>query len=195
MNKKIQLPKFNLQLFAEDNPEETPPTDEKIEDKEDRETKTFTQEDVNEIISKRLLRDRSKWEEDFKIKLEKEKEQAEELAKLSEKERNKVLLEQERKKFEDERMSFQKEKIELEVTQQLAEKSLPVEFANLLVSDTAETSFENISNFEKKWQDALSKAVDEKIKGTTPRGPGTKLGEDKPAQDFLTMANEASIRK
>lgn len=190
MKDKIKLPKLNLQLFAEDSTEETPPADEKIE-----ETKSFNQEEVNDIISKRLARDRSKWEEEFKATLEQEKEEAEKLAKLSEKERHQVILDKERQEFEAERNTFKREKIELEVTKQLAEKNLPVEFANLLVDETAETSFENIAKFEIRWQDALSKAVDEKIKGTTPRGPSTQINDISSTQSFMKMAEEASIRK
>ena len=52
------------------------------------EVKTFTQDEVNEMISKRLQRERK----DIKAQIEAERKQAEELAKLSEQEKASKLL-------------------------------------------------------------------------------------------------------
>ena len=50
--------------------------------------KTFTQDEVNEMISKRLQRERK----DIKAQIEAERKEAEELAKLSEAEKQKKLF-------------------------------------------------------------------------------------------------------
>lgn len=189
---KLQL---NLQFFSDDpegtpgNPGETPSADDKTEG----ETKTFNQEDVNDIVAKRLAREKVKYEEEFKAKLASEKKEAERLAKLSEAEREKAITDKAKAEFEAERSAFQLEKIELEVTKQLAEKNLPISFAKMLVTDDADTSLKNIKKFEKDWQDALSKAVDEKVKGTSPRGGSTTVGNT--TADIMKLAKEASIRK
>lgn len=180
--------KMDLQLFADEEPEETPPTDDK-DDKpegtedikdgkaEDKDNKTFNQDDVNDIVSKRLAKERAKFEKDFKDKLALEKKEAERLAKLSKDEREIEELRIEKEKFNKERLTFEKEKIELQVTKELAKKGLPITFANLLVTDDADTSLENIKSFEKDWQEALEKAVVEKLKGTSPKTGGTVNGE------------------
>ena len=56
---------------------------------EAKETKTFTQEQVNVMIAKRLQRERK----DIEAKIEAERKEAEELAKLSEAEKQKKLFE------------------------------------------------------------------------------------------------------
>ena len=186
--------KLNLQHFADgatdqdEKPEDTLPTDEKPED----ETKTFNQEDVNDIVAKRLAREKAKFESEYKAKLENEKKEAERLAKLSEAEREKAITDKAKAEFEAERNAFQLEKIELQVTKELAEKGLPISFAKLLVTDNADTSLENIKTFEKNWQDALSKAVDEKIKGTAPKGGSVTLGTT--TDNIMELARNASIR-
>ena len=43
---------------------------------------------------------------------------------------------------------------------------VPVEFANLLVADNAEGTKANIDSFKKQWDEAISKAVDAKIKSS-----------------------------
>ena len=171
--------KFDLQMFndgaaddgAEDKSEDTPPEDIADEDKaEDKDT--FTQDDVDGIIAKRLAREKLKFEKEFNTKLAKEKLEAERLAKLTGDERKEEELRIAREEFELERSTFQQEKLELQITKELAEKGLPVKFAPLLVAQDAEESLANIKSFEKDWQEALEKAVTEKLKGTSP-GSGT----------------------
>ena len=138
---------------------------EKVEDNTKNETvateKTFTQEEVDSLIQKRLDRALKKAQE--------EKEEAEKLAKMSEAERQKALFEKEKAEFEEERKKYQREKLELEVTKQLSSKNLPVEFGTYLLGENAEDSFNRIKNFEVKWQQALEKAINERLKGNTPK--------------------------
>lgn len=167
--------KINLQMFNDEGTEETPPTDKKIEGEENKDIKSFNQDDVNEILTKRLAKERVKFEEEFKNKLALEKKESERLAKLSEDDREKEVLRVAKEEFDTERRTFLKEKLELQVTKELAEKGLPISFAKLLVTDAADTSLENIKSFEKDWQTALEKAVVEKLKGTNPKTGGGSL--------------------
>lgn len=182
-NSNLKGLKLNLQFFADgDEGEGKVPTGaEGGQDATDPEVKTYTQEELDALLQQEsdkrvtsaIKKKQQEWEEEFKIKLETEKQEAEKLAKLSESGRAQALLDKQQMEFETERAKFQREKIELEVTKQLAEKELPIRFAKLLVTDDAETSLENINTFEKDWQDALKKAVDEKLKGSSPTGGGT----------------------
>lgn len=177
----LQGLKLNLQFFSDSGAAETQTAETEDQETRDTEVKTYTQEELDALLQQEsdkrvtsaIKKKQSEWEEQFKTKLEAEKQEAKKLAKLSESERAKALLDKQQMEFEAERLSFQREKIELEVTKQLAEKELPIRFAKLLVTDDAETSLENINTFEKDWQDALKKAVDEKLKGSSPKGGGT----------------------
>jgi hypothetical protein len=110
---------MNLQHFSEETTEsteqvETPkvnePTVEEPENKPDEaQAKTFTQAEIDDIIAKRIERERKKYEgyDDLKQKAEKYEKESEErrLAELSEKERAEELA----KKFEEEKSELAKQ--------------------------------------------------------------------------------------
>ena len=130
-----------------------------------KEVKTFTQEEVNEMISKRLQRERK----DIKAQIEAERKQAEELAKLSEQEKASKLLELKEKELNDKIKAFENEKLLNETSKQLASKNLPIEFAEMLKGNDAEKTFENIQLFEAKFNEAVEKVVTERLRGNVPK--------------------------
>ena len=129
------------------------------------EVKTFTQDEVNEMISKRLQRERK----DIKAQIEAERKEAEELAKLSEAEKQKKLFEKQVREFEETKRAFENERLLNETSKQLASKSLPIEFAEMLNSNDAEKTFENIQLFEAKFNEAVEKVVTERLRGNVPK--------------------------
>ena len=127
--------------------------------------KTFTQEEVDKMIQKRLSRERK----DIEAKIEAERREAEELAKLSEAEKQKKLFEKQVAEFEATKKAFEQEKLLNETSKQLASKNLPIEFAEMLKAEDAESTFENIKIFEAKFNEAVEKLVNERLKGKTPK--------------------------
>ena len=134
-------------------------------DVEVKEVKTFTQDEVDKMISKRLQRERK----DIEAKIEAERKEAEELAKLSEQEKQKKLFEKKVAEFEATKRAFEQEKLLNETSKQLASKNLPIEFAEMLKAEDAESTFENIKIFEAKFNEAVEKLVNERLKGKTPK--------------------------
>ena len=144
----------------------------------DVKAKTFTQEEVNEllkgyksqdeindIVNKRLARERK----DIKAQIEAEVKQAEELAKLSEQEKASKLLEIKEKELEEKIKAFEHERLLNETSKQLASKNLPIEFAEMLKGNDAEKTFENIQLFEAKFNEAVEKVVTERLRGNVPK--------------------------
>ena len=129
------------------------------------EVKTFTQDEVDKMISKRLQRERK----DIEAKIEAERKEAEELAKLSEAEKQRKLFEKQVKEFEETKRAFENERLLNETSKQLASKNLPVQFAEMLKGNDAEKTFENIQLFEVKFNEALERAVTERLKGNVPK--------------------------
>ena len=127
--------------------------------------KTFTQEEVDKMIQKRLSRERK----DIEAKIEAERQEAERLAKLSEAERQKAMFEKQVAEFEATKRAFEQEKLLNETSKQLASKNLPIEFAEMLKADDAESTFENIKIFEAKFNEAVERLVNERLKGNTPK--------------------------
>ena len=127
--------------------------------------KTFTQDEVNEMISKRLQRERK----DIKAQIEAERKEAEELAKLSEAEKQRKLFEKQVKEFEETKKAFEDERLLNETSKQLASKNLSIEFAPILKGKDAEETFENIKLFEVKFNEAVEKVVTERLRGNVPK--------------------------
>ena len=141
--------------------------------------KTFTQEEVNEMIAKRLARETKKIEAEkekaMQHKLKAELEESEKLAKMSEAERVKAQAEKERKQFEEERRlhleerkQFEEEKMLRLTMEALEDKKLPGSFAKFLKVDNADDIMDNISVFEKGFNEAVEKAVAERLRGKSP---------------------------
>lgn len=145
--------------------------------------KTFTQDEVNKMIEKRLAREKK----DFAAQIEKEREESAELAKMSESERQKAIFEKQKQEFEDMKAAFEKEKLLNETSKQLAQNNLPVEFAEYLITKDAESTFNNINTFKEKWNTALESALNERMKGKSPvAAPVANKG-------MLTMADVKSM--
>lgn len=123
--------------------------------------KLFSQDEVNDIINKKFAQ--------WKKKEEEAKKQAEELAKLSEQDKAKKLLEIKEKELEEREKALENEKLLNETTKQLAAKNLPIEFAELLKGNDAESTFNNIKIFEEKFNKALEIQVVERLKGNAPK--------------------------
>ena len=147
------------------------------------EVKTFTQEEVNEMISKRLQRERK----DIKAQIEAERKQAEELAKLSEQEKASKLLELKEKELNDKIKAFENEKLLNETSKQLASKNLPIQFAEMLKGNDAEKTFENIQLFEVKFNEAVEKVVTERLRGNVPKTTTSSSAQSITKEQFKKM--------
>ena len=147
------------------NEQTTEQTTEQVEQVAEQTVKTFTQEEVDKIVNKRLARERK----DIEAKIEAERAEAERLAKLSEAEKQQELFKKQVAEFEATKRAFEQEKLLNETSKQLAAKNLPVEFAEMLKAKDAESTFENIKVFEEKFNQAVEKLVNERLKGTAPK--------------------------
>ena len=148
------------------------------------EVKTFTQDEVNEMISKRLQRERK----DIEAKIEAERKEAEELSRLSEQERQKKLFEKQVKEFEETKRAFENERLLNETSKQLASKNLPIQFAEMLKGNDAESTFENIKLFEVKFNESVEKVVTERLRGTVPKTTTTPNIASITKEQFRSMS-------
>ena len=144
-----------------------------VENKE----KMFSQSELDSIIEKRLGKEKAKWEK----KVKEEADEAARMAKMSEAEKQEALFTKRVQEFEEREAAFneaqaalQREKMLNETNKQLSERGLPLNFAEHIMADTAENTLANIEAFEKEWQAAINKAVDSKLRGSTPTSPVSK---------------------
>jgi len=156
---------------------------------------TYTKEELDKLlqaetdrkVSKALETAKTKWEEEFSQKLEIEKSEAEKLAKLTEQERMKLEIDKQKADFEAERKQFMREKLELQTVKELSAIGLPTDFSKWIVAETAEEIKTNIDSFKTHWEQALEKAVNEKLSGTTPKTSTKKDGKVITKEEFKKM--------
>ena len=129
--------------------------------------KTFTQADVDKIISERLRKEQVRFEK----KLENEKLEAEKLAKMKKDERVEYETQKKLAELEERERAIQERELKAEAYNILAQKGLPKELADILNYSDAETCNASIDAVEKAFQVAVEKAVNEKLKGNTPKSP------------------------
>jgi uncharacterized membrane-anchored protein YjiN (DUF445 family) len=141
-------------IIKNENIEET---ENKVDEPIKEEVKTFTQDEVNAMITKRLERE--------KKNAEIEKQEAEKLAKLSESDRQKAIFEKQSKELEESKLSFQNERLKFEAVKIMTEKQVPITFIDMLVAKDAETTYTNIDTFKNNFDAAVQKAVEERFKG------------------------------
>lgn len=152
------------------------------ENEEATNEKTFTQEELNDIVEKRIAREKAKQDE-LKKQAELEKKQAEELAKLSAEERAKKEFEFEQEEFKKQQQEFYRERLELQTTKELDERDLPVSFAKYVIGEDAESTQERINEFEGLWEKELERRRVDAMRGKTPsiggHAPAITQGEFK----------------
>ena len=122
-----------------------------------KEEKTFTQAELDKILNKKF----AQWQK----KTEEAKIEAERKAKLTEAEK----LAEERKEFEAMRKQFEYEKRVNSTSKVLASNNLPVEFADFLIAESDEATTQRVDLFKNAFNEALEKALTERLRGNTPK--------------------------
>ena len=155
------------------------------------ELQALLQSETDKRVTQALQTAKAKMEAEFSQKIETEKAEAARLAKLTADQREKELFERQKTEFAQQQAAFQRQQMLNSTMLELQKESLPVNFAEYLLADTAEAVAANITDFKSKWQEALQKAVDDRLKGTTPKG-GAK--QDAPTGSFFDSINKNKIR-
>ena len=122
-----------------------------------KEEKTFTQTELDKILNKKF----AQWQK----KTEEAKAEAERKAKLTEAEK----LAEERKEFEAMKKQFEYEQRVNSTSKVLASNNLPIEFADFLIAENDEATTQRVDLFKNAFNEALEKALVERLKGNTPK--------------------------
>ena len=155
--------------------------------------KKFTQAELDEIIGKRLAKERAKFEEQLKSKVG----EAERLAKLNEEERarEEIKIAQDNldkmtAEFNKMKADFEQQQMLAQVTKELSDRNLPIGMANNLIGKDAEVTKANIDAFENTWKTSLEAAIKNEIKGNAS-SPRLELrdneGQTKDPKDMTFM--------
>ena len=150
--------------------------------------KLFTQEEVNNIVEKRLNKEKNKWKNEV--------DQAKRLAEMSAEERAREEFRIKQQQFEEEKAAFEKEKLLVQTQKELSAKNVPVEFADMLVKEDAEATKAAIDAFAQLYNQSVEKGVSNKMKGRPPKTKQTQSdGLDRAAFMKLSLAEQQKMAK
>ena len=108
---------------------------------------------------------RQNWEERNRQDVD----EATKLARMTEAQRQKYLLDKDRKALDTDRAAFAHQQLQVSVGSELQKRGLSADFAPWLTGQDADRSRENIDRFETLWNSSITAAV----KGGTPDDRGT----------------------
>ena len=114
---------------------------------------------------------------------EEAKAEAERKAKLTEAEK----LAEERKEFERMKMQFEYEQRVNSTSKVLASNNLPIEFADFLIGDSDEATTQRVDLFKNAFNEALEKALTERLRGNTPK-VGVSSSKEISKKEFRNMS-------
>ena len=148
--------KFDLQLFADGGTEQGKQNEGADDNKNSQPAntesnnspKTFSQEDIEAEIVKRMANEKAKWEKEYKKKAEHERKEQERLSKLSEDERREAEWKQKNADLEAREEALKLKEQQAEAVSVLNSRGIPVAFMPFLVTGTDnDKNMENIDDF------------------------------------------------
>lgn len=172
---------FNLQRFAEDDAADTEQTGQSEGTEtskntgDENETKmlSITQDELDEILNKRLARQEEKLEKKYQAQKEEELRKSKLSQAEKEAEERQELQDRLAKAEEENRMM----KLESRTSELLNEHELPQTFKGFLIGQDEEATEANIKAFEEVYRAEIKKATEEKWK---TKAPGTAKKEANP---------------
>jgi len=148
----------------------------------------YTREEVEKLLQqeadRRVTQARKKFESELEKRIAAERKEAERLAKLSEEEKVKHKLEEQRRQLEQRERELLHKELKLEAVKILSEKNLPVDMIDMLVGQDADQTMNNIEAFEAAFRSAVEEAVNKRL-GTTSGTPGSGTSERMITRDDL----------
>ena len=148
----------------------------------------FTQEEVNNIVEKRLNKEKNKWKNEV--------DQAKRLAEMSAEDRAREQFKIEKAEFERQKAEFERERLLVQTQRELSTKNIPVEFADMLVKEDAESTKAAIDSFASLYNQSVEKGVSNKMKGRPPKTKQTSSdGLDRAAFMKLSLAEQQKMAK
>lgn len=163
-----ELFRIPMQFFAEETPTETTAPVEQSEAPKGTEqpkeaapvSKTFTQEEVDKMISERLARQQKKFDN--------EKEEAAKLAKMNAEQKAQYEQEKREKELTARETAIKEKELRYTALNILEDAKLPAKLVDCLNLSSAETCNKSIEAIKTAWTEALTAAVDARLKSNQP---------------------------
>ena len=141
------------------------------------------QAEFDRRVAKAIGTAKAKWGEDFEKQLEDKIEEANKLAKMTAEEKTRFKREKAEKELQSRIADVTKRELKATAKEQLSEEGLPTELAEALIYTDAESCKASMDAVKKAFNAAVSAAVNEKLKGSVPKGAKKK-------PDYDSMSDE-----
>lgn len=153
--------------------------------------KQLTQEQVNDIVQKRLAKEKSKWQKDLDAKLAEEKR----LAEMDAEQRKQAELEIKIKALEERENAIKLQETKMETAKVLKDRGLSETFVDFVIGADNEDTLERINALEKAFKEAVKAEVEKRIPSNDPEGgaPGTSGGMAKEEFKKLPLSKQNEL--
>ena len=143
-----------------------------------------SQEEVNNIVNKRLAREKK----DIEARIEAEKREAERLATMSAEEKAKHELEKRIAELEAREREIAKKELENETSKQLKDLGISINATKFVLGKDAEATHSNIKDFANFIEELKEDLKRELLKGKTPRTSSSVTGNVITKEQFKRMS-------
>jgi hypothetical protein len=201
---KLPFLKLDLQKFAETDPPADPPKDKTDEDDpgaDERKKPKYSDDDVDALFDKKFAKLKKQWDEEqarAKEEADKDKKEAERLAKMTIEEKSEL----EKDKLRKAKEALEKEnnflKMSRQVATMLAEKKITATDALLevLVKDTAEATQIVVNDFIQLVSEHVADGVKGALAGTPPKANTPPTTTENPfAKSTFNLTKQAQLKK
>ncbi|MCT4379983.1 DUF4355 domain-containing protein [Leuconostoc pseudomesenteroides] len=163
MADEVNTEETNTGTETTDNQEQTETQDDKL---------TFTPKEFDSEVDKRIANAlqtaKAKWDEEKQTEIS----NAEKLAKMSAAERKEAEDKAKQETLDKREKELNMREYRYEAKHQLEENGLPDSFVDMVLSEDAETTKNNIGAIKAEFDKAVEAAVNEKLKGNNPKAGG-----------------------
>lgn len=157
------------------------------------ELQKMLQSETDRRVNQALEKAKLKWQTETQAELEAAKSEAAKLAKMTQDQKKEYELKQREDALALKEKELALRDMKIETINTLAEKKLPVEFADYLMADSAENTAANIDKFATLWQAKIEETVNQKLAGPTPKAGGQNQVLTKEAFDKMTYKELAAL--
>ena len=175
-----ELRKWNMQLFADDDPEPEEP-DQESEEQEEKEPEklSLTQAELDEMIKKAKAKDRASFRNQLEKQLKAEQEEAEKKAKMSAEEKVKYELEQYQKRVAELEAAQTQARLQKEAAKLLKDKDIDAndDILEFLVGTDEEDTGKRVDAFVEVVEAVVEKREKARATGKTPKSTNTQHEE------------------
>ena len=148
------------------------------------------QAEFDRRVAKALETQRGKMQQDMQTQIANAKTEAEKLAKMNAEQKAEYEKQKKEQELADREAQITKRELSATAKETLADKGLPIQLAEILNYTSAEACQASIDAVEKAFQEAVTKAVDEKLRGGNPPKKAPVSGQTFTKEQIAAMTPE-----